>query len=174
MLNRKNYFFLKTERKLSEKEKNFLNYILEEYFYQNLIVPIIYYWNGETKRKKCFVIKKKNFYWYCYPIVRKINDKELREIDEKLRFAFNFKYVLPQKKIYSCEIKDDFIETIAKTVYNKFLNDKIENGWRFGLVYDKKNKISPKIVVWDNLKDFQKKNFKKKIFSIYEIMKSYF
>ncbi|MEM4260717.1 MAG: hypothetical protein QXG00_05765 [Candidatus Woesearchaeota archaeon] len=173
MSHKKNYLFLKTDRKLSEKEKNFLNYLLEEYFLQNLISPIVYYKNGKMKKIKSLIFKENDYYWYCYPVTRRINDEELNEIDNKLKFVFNFEYYLPQKYLKKKK-NDDVIETISKLVYNKFLNDKIEKGWRFGLVYDKKNKISPKIISWDNLKNYQKNIFKKKICDIYEIMKFYF
>ncbi len=170
--NSKKYFFLKSKKKLSEKENDYLKYILENHISGNLIMPKIYYKNGEMKKVKEFIIKKNNFYWYCFPIVRNINDEEINEINNKLKLVFNFEFYLPKK--FKKENKfEEFIEMISKIVYNKLLNDKIERGWKYGLVYDKINKISPKIVYWDNLKNKQKIRFKEKIKKIYEILKFY-
>lgn len=173
MYGEKNYLFLKTEKPLSKREKDFLFYILENCYKYNILLPKKFYVNSKLEEKKLFVLKKENDFFYCIPIIRKLSNTESKEIYDKLKLFFNFKFKIMFDKDNNVK-KDQFLDNISKIIYNEFVNEKIQNGWKFGLIYDKKNKISPRIVTWDNLNKNQKQKFKKKINIIYNVIKSNF
>ncbi|MEM5877622.1 MAG: hypothetical protein QXF12_01955 [Candidatus Aenigmatarchaeota archaeon] len=170
----KNYFFLKTKKKLSSDEIEFLKYVLENHKgNEDLTLPVFFKKNNKIKRTKIFLIKKENNFYYCIPLIKKLSDEDVEEIDKKLNLKFNFHYkILHKKKREEDKDNSHFYENLSKLIYNEILRKRIEDGWRYGFTKDKKNKISPEIVEWERLSKPRKEEFIKFCKIIYDVIKT--
>lgn len=52
---------------------------------------------------------------------------------------------------------DNICEELAKYLHNRRVESKVKSGWRYGMEYNREQKIDPMIISWDRLPD----NFKK-------------
>lgn len=136
--------------------------------------------------KKVFLLKKKyknNKYEYQIPLVRNISEKEFNSINKEYQNYFpGTNYSLKYSDIQKYELIDpelpisinyfqNFCEKISKYQHNQWVQDRMIDGWRYGLKFDYNNKTSPMLRSWIDLPDEYRKIDTKLGLEIFNILK---
>lgn len=138
------YIILKTQRELSKKELyNWFNIINQ--FIQNDYIK-----NNKIKNKSNE---------YKLELNNHISNNDLLFINYAWESVYpeNFEIMISDEYSLQEEEFNNLKEKISKYLHNRWVDDKISEGWRYGLINNKKEKISPYLRDWDNLpKDYRK------------------
>lgn len=121
--------------------------------------------NGNLKTA-LVVMKKLNGFCYDIPTTRDISNSELKILAEKwdILYPNNFSIESSSPKetvdtnFIDIEESDNknLSETLAKNNHNKWLKDKIENGWRYGIDFSNENMTNPLLRPWEQLTEEEK------------------
>lgn len=109
---------------------------------------------------------------YIIPLTRNVTQKEGKKIvDEWAKYFTNdFEITSSSNAVSPIDFDqfdvvdvDEYYEreyqkTTEEAVHNKWVLEQIENGWRFGVSYNKDSKMSPFIKAWHELTNNQKAN----------------
>ena len=109
---------------------------------------------------------------YIIPLTRNVTQKEGKKIVDEWAeyFPNDFEITSSSNAVSPIDFDqfdvvdvDEYYEreyqkTTTEAVHNKWVLEQIENGWRFGVSYDKDSKISPFIKAWHDLTNKQKAN----------------
>ena len=109
---------------------------------------------------------------YIIPLTRNVTQKEGKKIVDEWAdyFPNDFEITSSSNAVSPIDFDqfdvvdvDEYYEreyqkTTEEAVHNKWVLEQIENGWRFGVSYNKDSKISPFIKPWHDLTNKQKAN----------------
>lgn len=109
---------------------------------------------------------------YIIPLTRNVTQKEGKKIVDEWAeyFPDDFEITSSSNAVSPIDFDqfdvvdvDEYYEreyqkTTEEAVHNKWVLEQIENGWRFGVSYNKDSKISPFIKAWHDLTNKQKAN----------------
>lgn len=109
---------------------------------------------------------------YIIPLTRNVTQKEGKKIVDEWAeyFPNDFEITSSSNAVSPIDFDqfdvvdvDEYYEreyqkTTEEAVHNKWVLEQIENGWRFGVSYNKDSKISPFIKAWHDLTNKQKAN----------------
>jgi len=134
------YIVLKTKKELSKKEL---------YNWFNIINQFIQ--NDAIKNKK---IKIKNkIHEYKLELNNHISPDDFIFINYAWESLYHDEFEIKISDEYSLQ-EDEFNslkERISKYLHNRWVDDKISEGWRYGLYENNKDKTSPRLRDWDSL-----------------------
>lgn len=140
---------------------------------------------GIIKDDKIYKSKNKKYFCYRVELTRDLLKDEAEFIIYYWDFKFDQDYDIEITQtdindIFSYDIdyavfpdaKSKIIEVASRFLHNRWVDNKIKNGWRYGLYYNIRNKTDPKLRDWDslpqeyrkipNMNDIQLVNFYKK------------
>lgn len=117
-------------------------------------------------------------YKYVMDISRALFDYEIDAIMEEWssKYSHNFNVETTQRNVVNKThlkryvgsvpplVKDDS-ESKVKNYYNRWIDFKISEGWRYGQTYNENDKVSPNLLKWDNLGEEFKSKIKEKYFA---------
>ena len=140
------YIILKSERELSKKEL---------YNWINIINQFIQ--NDYIKSKKIKIKNKSNE--YKLELNNHISNNDLLFINYAWESVYDEPFEIMISDEYSLQEEEfnNLKEKISKYLHNRWVDDKISEGWRYGLSNSSRDKTSPYLRDWDHLpKDYRK------------------
>ena len=109
---------------------------------------------------------------YIIPLTRNVTQKEGKKIVDEWAsyYDLDFEITSSSNPVSPIEFDqfdvvdvDEYYETeyqrtTKEAVHNNWVLEQIENGWRFGVTFNKESKMSPFIKAWNELTKSQKNN----------------
>jgi hypothetical protein len=102
--------------------------------------------------------KTPNTHEYIIPLTRDLLQKEIDKISNNWdtgRIESSIAIINPMYNNIQVDKTDnrykEMSEEIAKIMHNRWLNNKVNNGWRYGLEYSSDDKVHPLIKPWEQL-----------------------
>lgn len=104
-------------------------------------------------------------YWYDYPLSRDLTEDEAQMIVDAWNDIFDNEYNIEtsqplvyteyNERIIEPNIKNDDWEAIceqyAKELHNRWYEDKVDQGWRYGMQFNEQEKVHPLLRPWNDL-----------------------
>ncbi len=114
---------------------------------------------GGSKQIHLRSYKMGDDYIYEVPLVRNLEEKEAEEIIKMwVKFYEEGDFIIETSTPFKDEetVADDSDDVMpccekAKLKHNKWMRDKVKEGFRYGLVYSEKNKTHPMLRPWEQL-----------------------
>lgn len=164
------YVRLKTLKELDKKDvKNWFNAVRDAAPEGTLSsVPLVQEGHGPKQVQLIHNTFKEGSHTYDIPLTRDLTEREIAEIVELFSSYYengNFlvegssETVMPEEDVEysSLELSEDAYERLcqklAKTQHQRWYEEKVDQGWRYGLKESKKDKTHPMLRPWQELPD---------------------
>lgn len=102
--------------------------------------------------------------------LKKSNLQQAAHIREKLRHVgYDFRLVQGRRPV-RVKFGDDEVEALAQMEHERWVAERLLDGWRLGPVRDVRQKVSPSLVSWDELTEEMKDNDRRPVRKIPDFM----
>lgn len=131
---------------------------------------IVYaYTVGETDVGMEYGVRNEEFgHCYIVPLKRDLTPAETQIIVAAWEYMFDMDFDIEISNQYSVDSEyeyniDEAVETRARTEmkkwhHNRWLNEMMSNGWRYGMYFSERNKTHPALRDWDSLPESHRRS----------------
>jgi RyR domain len=128
-----------------------------------------YYMESRSGMKRYVVVLSRDLSSEEAHKIAEALDQKFPEIDFEIDWSQQ-----PETFGRAVELREDTLKAVAleasKRAHNRWVNEKINEGWRYGQKNSSANKVSPMCVAWENLSETYRRNEYKRMLGLLEVL----